>query len=208
MSSLAVLTSSLGVVLALLMAPRITARGRKRLRGRRVSGVTPRAGGTGAAGEQRPRSGRSTRSARRSVRRATSPTGARPPGSRPWTRPHWPSRPWWRSRRRVRQIGSADADIDDITDRFARVSQPKTAANLLRKNRHSVENGMDIGHHVHAVKHDPFVFRCAQGRVQRGSAFGHVDKFALKHGLDTLVQTALVSKPDQQAHGLVSHPVF
>ena len=46
------------------------------------------------------------------------------------------------------EIGTADADVDDVRNAFARVPRPNAAPDPLAKVRHAVEYGVDLGDHV------------------------------------------------------------
>ena len=82
------------------------------------------------------------------------------------------------------EVGTADADVDDVLDAFAGVAFPLRRCGRVREIRHLVEHGMDFGHHVLAIHHDGGVLRRAQGHVQDGAVLGHVDLLAAEHRVD------------------------
>ena len=52
------------------------------------------------------------------------------------------------------KVRAADANVDDVFDRLARVSFPGPAPNLAGKLGHAIEHGVDLGDHVLAVDDD------------------------------------------------------
>ena len=69
------------------------------------------------------------------------------------------------------QIGTADADIDDVGDRFAGVTFPFACMHFLGKQTHLFQYRLDIRNDVFAIDHDRFAARCAQCRMQYGTMF-------------------------------------
>ncbi len=100
------------------------------------------------------------------------------------------------------EIGTADADVDDVADALAGVAQPVTAAHLLGKCRHAVEHRMHFGYDIDAFDEYPCLHRRAQGNVQRRACFRGVDDVAAKHRIDTLTHAALARQGKQQAYRL------
>ena len=106
------------------------------------------------------------------------------------------------------EIGTADPDVDDVADPFARGSGPCSTADAIGKVTHSVEHAVDVGDDVLAVDEDRRVTRCPQRDVEHGSLFRDVDLLALEHGVDAGAQTALFRESYEQRQGLVRDPVL
>ena len=82
------------------------------------------------------------------------------------------------------EVGTADADVDDVANALAGVALPLAAANAVREGRHLVEHGMHLRHDVLAVDDDRRALRRSQRHVQHGPIFGDVDLLAAEHGVD------------------------
>ena len=106
------------------------------------------------------------------------------------------------------QIGTADADVDDVADPLAGVPVPGAAAHAIREVRHPVEHGMNLGHDVLAVDQDRRAARRAQRHVEHGSFLRDVDLLAAEHGVDAGAQAAVLREADEQRHRLVGDPVL
>jgi hypothetical protein len=106
------------------------------------------------------------------------------------------------------QIRSADADIDDIANAFARLAVPGAGADPQGEIGHLVENGMNLRHDVFAIVHDRSAARRAQGHVQHGTVFRDVDIIAPKHGLDAIAQPRFLGDLDKQADGFIGDAVL
>jgi len=63
-------------------------------------------------------------------------------------------------------------------------------------------------HDVHAVNLDPLASGRAEGDVQHGAVFGHVDLPAGEHGFDAFSQAALLRQGEEPLQGLVSDAVL
>ena len=96
------------------------------------------------------------------------------------------------------EVGTADADIDDVTNTLAGVTPPFPATEPVGEIRHPVEDGMHLGHHVLAVHYDGRISRRAQGRVQYRALLRDVDFFSAKHSVDSFSQARFLGEPDQQ----------
>ena len=79
------------------------------------------------------------------------------------------------------EIRAADADVDDIRDRFAGVAKPCAVAHPLGEFAHVCQHAPYFGHDILAIDQHRFAGAVAQGSVQHGAAFGEVDGFAREH---------------------------
>jgi len=52
------------------------------------------------------------------------------------------------------EIGTADADVDDVADAFSGVTFPLTATDTIGKFGHLVEDGVNIRHDIFTVDDD------------------------------------------------------
>jgi hypothetical protein len=96
------------------------------------------------------------------------------------------------------KVGAADADVDDIGDRLAAVSQPGAGAHGVGKCTHAFEHRVDVGVDVLAVDHQFGAARGAQGGVQYGARFSQVDALAGEHGVALCFDPAFGCQVDQQ----------
>ena len=62
---------------------------------------------------------------------------------------------------------------------------------------------MDLRHDILAIDHDGRPFRRAQRHVQDRTIFRNVDFLTPEHRVDSLAQSGLLGKPDEQAYRLV-----
>ena len=106
------------------------------------------------------------------------------------------------------EIGTTDADVDDVADRLAGVALPCAAAHASREVRHPVEHRMNVGHDVLAVDQDRRAARCTQRHVEHGSVLRDVDLLATEHGVDAGAQAGLLGEADEQRQRLISDPVL
>ena len=106
------------------------------------------------------------------------------------------------------EVGTADADVDDVADGFAGVALPRAAADAVGKTGHLVEHGVDLGHDVLAIHEDGRASGRAQGHVQHGAVFCEVDFLAAEHGLHALAQVGFPRQLNQQLEGLVGDAVL
>ncbi len=95
------------------------------------------------------------------------------------------------------EIGTADADVDHMLDRLAGVTFPLAGDDLLAEALHLGQYGVHFRHHVLAVHLDRAVGAVAQGHVQHGAPFGHVDLLAVEHGVDGAAQIGLFGQINQ-----------
>ncbi len=89
------------------------------------------------------------------------------------------------------KIGAADADIDNVANRFSGVTSPGSAADLACERAHPVENLVNLRRHVFPIGENGLIAWGPQRYVQHGALFRHVDFIAAKHRVDALTQTAL-----------------
>ena len=68
--------------------------------------------------------------------------------------------------------------------------------------------GVHFRHHVLAVALDGAVGAVAQGHVQYGAAFGHVDLVAIEHGIDRAAKIGLFGQINQQLEGFFGDQVL
>ena len=106
------------------------------------------------------------------------------------------------------QIGTADADVDDVRHRFARRAFPRTVPHGFGKGFHFFQNGFDLRHDVFAVDINGTVGTVAQRGVQNGAVFGRVNLFARKHRFARLFDAGFARQFDQQFHRVGGHAVF
>ena len=86
------------------------------------------------------------------------------------------------------EIGSANANVDDVANPLPRVSFPGSAPDTGGTIGHLVEHRMDLRHHVLAVDQNRGSFRSAESHVQNSSLFRHIDFFPAEHRLDARPQ--------------------
>ncbi len=106
------------------------------------------------------------------------------------------------------EVRTADADVNDVSDSFAGVAFPRTAANTVGEIRHFIEHAMDLGHDVFAVHQNGRVLRRTQSHVQNGAVFRDIDFVTTKHGLQPFAQAALMRQTQQQLEGLIGNAVL
>src|SRR5450759_1013072 len=82
------------------------------------------------------------------------------------------------------EIGTTNADVDDVADWFAGVSGMLAIAHRIGEAAHQSQHALHIGHDVLAVYVNGLVGMVAQCSVQRGTLFGGIDFFATEHAFD------------------------
>ena len=92
------------------------------------------------------------------------------------------------------EVGAADADVDDVPDRLARVPLPLAGADALGERGHAVERLVHLGDDVDSVHDERALPRHAQRDMQDRAVLGRVDPVAAEHGLGALAQS-----PDSSA---------
>ncbi len=106
------------------------------------------------------------------------------------------------------EIGSADADVDDIGDRLAAIAFPFTRTHALGKCLHLRQHRMHVGIHILPVHDERLALGCAQGSVQYGTLFGRVDLVAGKHRIAPRFHAAFARQAAQECNGLRVEPVL
>ena len=96
---------------------------------------------------------------------------------------------------------ATDADVDHVSDRLLGVTAPQTIVDAAHEVGDLVQHFMHVGHHVDAVDRQLVAHRATQRGVQRRTAFGRVDDFALEQRLDRALQIDFVGQADQQVTG-------
>src|SRR5450830_143359 len=81
------------------------------------------------------------------------------------------------------EVGTADADVDNVGDGLAAVSQPAAVAHAFNEAVHTVEDGMHVAVDILPINGKRAAARRAQGSVQHGTMFGKVDFFTVEHGI-------------------------
>ena len=106
------------------------------------------------------------------------------------------------------EVGAANTDIHDISDRGAGVAPPLTRTHAIGELRHPVEHAMNLRHDVYPIDEDGRPARCAQRHMQNRPILGGVDLFSAKHRFDAGLQANLIGKLDQQGDCLVGDAVL
>jgi hypothetical protein len=106
------------------------------------------------------------------------------------------------------EVGAADADIDDVANRFAGVALPSSAAHAIGKIRHLIEHGVNLGHHILAIDDDRCSSRRAQSHVQDRAVFRDVDLFAPEHGVEPFAQAGFIGEPHEQLQRFIGDAVL
>ncbi len=106
------------------------------------------------------------------------------------------------------QVGTADADVDDVPDPAAGEPQPFAAPDPHRERGHAVQHLVDAGYHVVAVHLDDRIGGGSQRRVEDGPVLGHVDPFAGEHGLPSRLHACGSREREQQRDRLAGDPVL
>ncbi len=79
------------------------------------------------------------------------------------------------------EIRAADADVDDGANRPPGGAEPPARSDVVGKDPHLFEDGVDLGHDIDPVNHDRVVGAVAQGDVEHGAILGPVDGGAREH---------------------------
>ena len=106
------------------------------------------------------------------------------------------------------QVRAADADVDHVADRLARVALPLARADPVGERRHPVEHLVDLLDDVLAVDDQRAVLRHPQRDVEHGAVLGDVDVLAAEHRVPALGDAALVGELREQLQRLVGDPVL
>jgi len=106
------------------------------------------------------------------------------------------------------KIGTADPDIDDIPDRFSRITLPLSRKNIVRKTFHLFQDGIDFRHDIRAIDKERLIGPVPQRHMKDGAVLGFVNLFAGKHLLHRLFQPALPGHCDQETHRFPVDDIF
>ena len=106
------------------------------------------------------------------------------------------------------EVGTANADVDDVANAFAGVAFPLAAADAIGEVSHLVEHGVDLGHDVLAVHDDGCSFRRAQRHVQDRAVLRDVDLLAAKHGVDSRSQAGFLRQLEEKLEGFVGDAIL
>ena len=100
-------------------------------------------------------------------------------------------------RHRRAEVGSADADVDDVGD-------PLVGANAVGERGHAIEHRVHLVDDVDAVELDHRTGRCPQRRVQHGAMFGDVDRLTGEHRVAAALDAGRAGHVDEGGeHGVV-----
>ncbi len=90
------------------------------------------------------------------------------------------------------EIGSADANVDDGPNGLTRVAAPLAVPDEFGEGAHSLEDLVNLRHHVDTVNDQRGVLWHAKRDVQHGAIFRDVDGFSGEHGVSTLLDPRLL----------------
>ena len=103
---------------------------------------------------------------------------------------------------------TANADVDNIGDDFARSASPKSASHFIDKATHLIQHCMDLGHNVCPINDERTRTWRPECSVKHSSIFGGVDNGAGKHGISQLGDANLLSKIDEFADDLFINQIL
>ena len=106
------------------------------------------------------------------------------------------------------EVGTADADVDDVADALAAGAGPAPVADPLAEAGHPRQHLLHLGHHVLAAGREAFARGRTQRHVQRRAVLGGVHVLAAEHRLAPLLQPAGVGQREQQPQRLVVDPLL
>ena len=108
------------------------------------------------------------------------------------------------------QVGTTDADVDDVGDLKARAAAPLAFANLRSEVAHLRQHALHFVSNVHAVQYvlARTTRRIAQRHVQDGAVFAQVDTLSGHHRVAKICHVALSCERQQPSHRLLSNQVF
>ena len=99
------------------------------------------------------------------------------------------------------QVGTADADVDDIADGPAGEAQVPALVHPADELVHALQHLAHPGHDVAAIDQDGSAVEVAQGHVQHRPLLGEVDLLPRKHAPAPLGDLGLPGQGEQQLHG-------
>ena len=106
------------------------------------------------------------------------------------------------------QIRSADADVDNVGDDLVGIAQPTAAADFVCKFAHTLQDMVDLRHHILAIHDDGGIGAVAKGDVEDGAVFRRIDFFAVEHLPHPLRHACFTRQLEQKRHGFVVDTVF
>ena len=98
------------------------------------------------------------------------------------------------------EVGTADANIDDILNGLAGMAFPVAGTNLIGKGLHLLEHGMHLRDDILAINLDHGILWRTQRHVQDGAVFGGVYFFAGEHRFDPRLQVGGFGQAEQKFH--------
>ncbi len=106
------------------------------------------------------------------------------------------------------KIRTSDANVDNIFNTLASMSLPVTATNLVAKSTHSFQDSMNLRHHILAINHDFLAFRSTKSDMKDSTIFRNINLIAMKHRINAIAKTRLLSQLAKQRQGLFVDAIF
>ena len=106
------------------------------------------------------------------------------------------------------QIGTADTDINDIGQFFARITDKASQTYRFGKIFNFFQNLVYLRHYITSVNINRFVTAITQGNMQNRSVFGLINLFAAEHVFYFLGNSAFLSQIKQGSHNFVIDTIF
>src|SRR5262245_24751650 len=106
------------------------------------------------------------------------------------------------------EVGTADPDVDNVSNALARVAFPSAASDAVPKIGHLVEDSLDLHHDILSDDQDTRTFWSPQGNVQDRALFRSVDLLSLEHGFDPRPQIRFFGESHKEFHRLVSDSIL
>ena len=106
------------------------------------------------------------------------------------------------------EIGTADAEIDDMTDRSPGGAESQASAQLRFERAHARLRRTDCGNDIGAVDADGRVGLLAQRRMQSGAPFRQINFLPVEESLYPTGQISILRVRDQERHRLGREPLL
>ena len=106
------------------------------------------------------------------------------------------------------EIGSTNADVDDVGDSLAGVSFMFAVSHCVREGAHQPQHASHIRHDVFSINQHRTFRTVTQSGVQRSASFGRVDLVSVEHVLNTVFQLGLFGKFNQEFDGVLIDAIF
>jgi hypothetical protein len=106
------------------------------------------------------------------------------------------------------EIGSADADIDNVADALAGVSFPSATTDAVAERRHFIEDGVNVRDHVFAIDKNGLAFGGAKSYVQDSAIFSDIDFITAEHGIDMVLQTGFLGEIEKQLESFIGDAIL